>query len=123
MRRPFHLRSLLAVNMSFDEIASPFSSQYRGSTTEPNTPEPKSIPTGLIAWLIPINKAAQSALTATMTIENDQAEYHQQFIRKTIFNNRPSYCFELSLSQLPQFAHIGWRIGSGRNSLENRGSR
>ena len=63
-----------------------------------------------------------------MAMQPEQGHYHHQFIREIIFNEKRTYCFELSLAQLPQFAHLGWRIGRGRQNgtdkrkpLENYG--
>jgi hypothetical protein len=68
--------------------------------------------------LIPMNGIARSAINATA---QSDADYHQQFISETVFDSRVTKYFDLSLSALPQFAHLGWRIGRGRKSLKNHG--
>ncbi|KAL1961101.1 hypothetical protein VTO42DRAFT_3046 [Malbranchea cinnamomea] len=108
--------------MSTRQSASPSPPPARGTTTEPNTPEPSppTVPLGLFAKLIPMNAPARAAMEATMAMKPEEAEYHQQFIREIIFNEKRTYCFELSLAQLPQFAHLGWRIGRGRHYPDKR---
>jgi hypothetical protein len=65
-----------------------------------------------------MNRTARLAVDAT-TLSN--SEYHQQFISETISDNKVTKYFNLSLDILPEFAHLGWRIGRGRGSLKNRG--
>lgn len=73
---------------------------------------------GRFAMLIPMNAVARSAIQATA---RSGSPYHQQFIDETIVGDRVTKCFTLSLGNLPQFAQIGWRIGRGRDSLNNSG--
>lgn len=96
----------------------PPSPPSRGVTTEPSTPEPLPDDVGRFAILIPMDKNARSALDATA---RSTSEYHQQFISETIYDNKITKCFNLSLHTLPEFAQLGWRIGRGRESLKNRG--
>lgn len=99
------------------EVESPPPSpNSRGVSTEPNTPEPISDTS--FAKLLPLNRLARSAIDATA---RKGSEYHQKFIGETVLDNKPINCFVLSLDNLPCFAHIGWRIGRGRDSLKNRG--
>ncbi|KAF2763438.1 kinase-like protein [Pseudovirgaria hyperparasitica] len=108
-----------------------------GSTTEPNTPQSEGDGDGdgeadeqqqqqlssyTFARLIPLNAAARGALQATLELpESEVASYHQQFIGTTTFDGAVTPCYELSLSQLPRFPHVGWVIGKGRRNLPNLG--
>ncbi|KAJ5377686.1 kinase-like domain-containing protein [Penicillium cataractarum] len=73
---------------------------------------------GRFAMLVPMNAVARSAIEAT---SRSGSAYHQQFIGQTFVGDRVTKCFTLSLGRLPEFAHIGWRIGRGRDTLKNRG--
>lgn len=55
-----------------------------------------------------------------MAMDPEKSSYHRQFIKEMIFNDKRTYYFELSLAQLPEFAHLGWRIGRGRQSADKR---
>lgn len=89
------------------------------SATEPNTPRDPSIDElGRFAMLIPDNRSARLAINATV---ESGSSYHQQFIKEVMRDGRPVNAFEFSLSNLPEFAQIGWRIGCGRKSLKNWG--
>lgn len=96
----------------------PPSPTSRGASTEPNTPEPLPDDDGRFAMLIPMNGIARSAVNATARLDS---EYHRQFISETVSDNKIIKYFNLSLSTLPEFAQLGWRIGRGRESLKNRG--
>ncbi|KAJ9370755.1 hypothetical protein DTO282E5_4515 [Paecilomyces variotii] len=107
--------------MSTTQVLSspPASPTIRGATTEPNSPAEASInDLGRFAILIPDNGQARLAVDATVRLGS---VYHQQFIKEVQRDGKWVNAFEFSLSNLPQFAHIGWRIGRGRTSLENRG--
>jgi hypothetical protein len=95
-----------------------FSQSFRDVTTEPSTPVPVRDDENRIAMLIPLNRAARLTIDATARSES---EYHQHFIGETIFYDNVTKYFNLSLSQLPGFPNLGWRIGRGCASLKNRG--
>jgi hypothetical protein len=61
---------------------------------------------------------ARSAIDAAV---DSGSEHHKKFIKETVFDNRPTRCFELSLTTLPEHVDLGWRIGSGRQDLNNGG--
>jgi hypothetical protein len=73
---------------------------------------------GHFANLIPLNKPAKRAIQATL--EDKNAAYHHKYIKK-YGRDGVDHCFVLSLSQLPEFPQIGWRIGRGRRKLPNYG--
>lgn len=91
----------------------------RCSTTEPNTPIPESAFDCHFANLVPLNRCAKSALKATLA--NEPTDYHRQFIKDCDINGQPGHCFALSLTQLPEYPQLGWRIGKGRSKLHNYG--
>ncbi|KAJ5291489.1 kinase-like domain-containing protein [Penicillium angulare] len=64
--------------------------------------------------------ASQNLLAIDKTAQSG-SDYHRKFIGETILDNKPTNCFVLSLKNLPLFAHIGWRVGKGRESLQHRG--
>lgn len=99
-------------------VECPPSPPSRGATTEPESPEPTLEDVGQFARLVPVNKLARSAVEATAA---KATAYHQQFIDETIYDDKTTKYFKLSLGTLPEFAHLGWRIGKGRKSLRNRG--
>lgn len=70
------------------------------------------------AKLIPVNEKARIAIEATA---RTNVEHHRRFISETIWDNKPTKCFNLSLSVLPEFPHLGWRIGRGRGEFRNGG--
>jgi hypothetical protein len=74
---------------------------------------------GHFASFIPLNDLAEEALRSTR--DNDLLDYHSQFIGETICSSEKNLHFILSLNQLPEYPHLGWRIGSGRNGLPNQG--
>jgi hypothetical protein len=94
----------------------------RGSTTEPDTPESDRdtalLPQHTFARLIPTNRPARSAIERTRA---RGSPHHASFLGETTFRDERTPCFDLSLNVLPQFPSIGWRIGSGRDQLQNRG--
>ncbi|KAJ5625233.1 hypothetical protein N7510_001542 [Penicillium lagena] len=71
-----------------------------------------------LAKLIPVNEKARVAIEATA---RTNVEHHRKFISETIWDNRVTKCFSLSISTLPEFPHLGWRIGRGRGELRNGG--
>lgn len=116
-------------------------SDLRGSTTEPDTPPSASAgatsrpltpaspnsassPTALYARLVPINGAARDAVEATIAAAAQsplEFAHHTRFISTTTFNTvAGTPCFEISLANPPEFAHMGWRIGSGRRAVPGR---
>lgn len=100
--------------MSSDELkySIPAFPRTRGSTTEPNTSDELSRDICAFARLIPINSYAR--LATQMTV-NHASDYHRGFLKEHVFDNRLVLSFELSLSNLPELSHIGWRIGRGRS--------
>ncbi|KAF2275503.1 kinase-like protein [Westerdykella ornata] len=96
------------------------SQDWRGSTTEPNTPESvpdlKTPSDWVFARLIPTNRPAQAAIEKTFALNSS---HHSQFIAETEFRDKRALCFELSLRVLPEYPQIGWRIGKGRADLGN----
>lgn len=99
---------------------SQVSSLFSGTPTEPNTPDIDPAKLALFARLIPVNNPARRALKGTtVAARSDGVDYHRQFIGDTVFNDTQISCYELSLDRLPQFAHIGWRIGCGRAPVES----
>lgn len=105
--------------MSLAESPPP-SPNSRGVTTEPDTPEPDISGSDCFkfARLLPMSRLACNAVDATA---RSGSEYHRQFIRETIIENKRVNYFSFSLSELPYFPHIGWRIGKGRDALMHRG--
>ena len=91
----------------------------RCSTTEPNTPTLESPFKCEFAKLVPLNKYTESVLETTL--KNEPNDYHRNFIQVRDFQERPTACFILSLTQLPEYPQLGWRIGKGRDKLRNRG--
>ncbi|OQE33059.1 hypothetical protein PENFLA_c001G10188 [Penicillium flavigenum] len=89
-----------------------------GATTEPNTPKPVRPDVGRFAMLMPMDRMARSAIDAAV---DSGSEHHKKFIKETVFHNRPTRCFELSLTTLPEHVDLGWRIGGGRQDLNNGG--
>ena len=96
------------------------SSYVSGTTTEPNSPNLDPAKLALFARLIPLNALAQRALRVAAVAKSDGVDYHRKFIGETIYNHSQTVCYELSLDRLPEFAHIGWRIGRGRVPAGNR---
>ncbi|KAK7178009.1 hypothetical protein PSPO01_15946 [Paraphaeosphaeria sporulosa] len=94
----------------------------RGSTTEPDTPDSQNDPPCpdryTFARLIPTNRPARLALQRTL---EQGSSFHKSFIGRIAFRDEKVLCFEISLHRLPEFPHIGWRIGKGRDNLPNRG--
>ncbi|KAF2123660.1 kinase-like protein [Dothidotthia symphoricarpi CBS 119687] len=92
----------------------------RGSTTEPDTPGSSDRDTApyVFARLIPTNRPAREAMERTRT---QGSQFHTNFLGKTAFRNEETTCFVLSLDALPEFPKLGWRIGTGRDSLPKRG--
>jgi hypothetical protein len=74
---------------------------------------------GHFASFIPLNDLAEEALRSTRN--NDRLGFHSQFIEETICPDGKKLQFILSLNQLPEYPHLGWRIGSGRKKLPNQG--
>lgn len=78
---------------------------------------------GLIGELHPLNRDAKDAFHLLARRRNmDFYGYHCNFIRvnSTKASNLAG-CFVFSLSKLPEFAPLGWRIGRGRTNLRNLG--
>jgi hypothetical protein len=92
----------------------------RGSTTEPDTPDSTDHDTApyVFARLIPTNRPAREAVERTRA---QCSQFHTYFLGKTTFRNEEITCFTLSLDVLPEFPKLGWRIGTGRDNLPNRG--
>ncbi|KAF2671521.1 kinase-like protein [Microthyrium microscopicum] len=90
--------------------------------SEPTQPQSNSLHDsnfdGHFANLVPLNKFAKNAIASTLA--NDQLEFHHKFITK-YGRYGIDHCFALSLLQLPEFPHLGWRIGRGRKRLPNNG--
>lgn len=79
--------------------------------------------TGLIGQLHPLNRNAKDAFHA-LASKRDIPFYnhHCSFLKVESGNDsKISGCFQFSLSHLPQFAPLGWRIGRGRSSLKDLG--
>jgi hypothetical protein len=76
---------------------------------------------GLIGELQPLNRDAKDAFHRLAYRRNVEFyEYHCNFIR--VDSSEASKlvgCFVFSLSNLPEFASLGWRIGRGRKNLRN----
>ncbi|KAJ5819057.1 hypothetical protein N7474_004648 [Penicillium riverlandense] len=86
----------------------------------PETPPLQQVPQHVyqFARLIPVNEEARVAVEATA---RTNVEHHRKFIGETIWDNRATKCFSLSLNTLPEFPQIGWRIGRGCRKLRNGG--
>jgi hypothetical protein len=94
------------------------------TSTEPKTPlsstfspvDRSALPLG---YLVPANRPA---LLAISKAREEGSEYHTNFITEVEFRecaNTPS--FELALGGLPEHPSVDWRIGRGRNGVENKG--
>jgi hypothetical protein len=92
----------------------------RGSTTEPDTPDSTDRDTApyVFARLIPTNRPAREAIERTRA---RCSQFHASFLGRTAFRDEETTCFTLSLDVLPEFPKLGWRIGTGRDNLPNRG--
>ncbi|KAJ5442610.1 hypothetical protein N7445_005617 [Penicillium cf. griseofulvum] len=97
----------------------PLSPTSSGATTEPITPDPVEPDVVTFAMLIPMKRIARSSIDAAAC---SGSEYHKQFIKKAIVDNKPTKYFELSVAT-PERGDLRWMIGSGRQErgLSNDG--
>lgn len=105
-------KNLIVTNMAHTKspqcLSSPPSCQ---GDTGPNTPESDIHgDVGGFATLVPMNRVARLAMNATARLGS---EHHQQFICDTLYDDQPVKAFRFSLSNLPEYVYVGWRIGRG----------
>lgn len=115
-------------------IATSQSATSEDVATVPNSPETgtlysdKEVNThagdvGLIGELQPLNRDAKDAFHLLACRRNvDFYTHHCNFICvDSTMASKHVGCFTFSLSKLPEFAPLGWRIGRGRKNLKNLG--
>jgi hypothetical protein len=78
--------------------------------------------TGFIGELHPLNRDAKDAFHRLgFHRHDDMYEHHCRFMRIDSVTPQLGGCFIFSLSDLPEFAPLGWRIGRGRKIEKNLG--
>lgn len=80
--------------------------------------ESHALSDSLFAHLIPLNHAAQNACSHAAQSEDD---FHKSFTTHVVHGAQQTIAFVLDLSNLPDHADLGWRIGTGNRKLAKRG--